>query len=365
MRADALEDLTADGWMALVAHGVRTVIDLRNDDEVGEDVAPRSADVTTIRIPLDVSEDREFWDVWQSGPQFGTPEYYRPHLERFPERSAAVVAAVAQAEPGGVAVHCAGGRDRSGQVTMLLLSLVGVPPDIIATDYALSFDRLPARYAARGEDDQGPLLQSYLRAHGTSAETLIVDLLESFDVEDHLVEAGLGTDDIAALRGRLLGGKARRRLWDDDRVARVDVVTETIIRRPRDEVAAFAADPSRAPEWYQNIKAVEWETEPPVQVGSRVRFRAVFLGRTLVYTYEIREFVPGERLVMATAEGPFPMQTEYTWADVDDDHGATRMTLRNHGEPSGFAGLGAPVMARAMRRANAGDLALLKRLLEG
>lgn len=148
-------------------------------------------------------------------------------------------------------------------------------------------------------------------------------------------------------------------------MARVDVVTETIIRRPRDEVAAFAADPSRAPEWYQNIKAVEWETEPPVQVGSRVRFRAVFLGRTLVYTYEIREFVPGERLVMATAEGPFPMQTEYTWADVDDDHGATRMTLRNHGEPSGFAGLGAPVMARAMRRANAGDLALLKRLLEG
>lgn len=206
VRADTLQELTAAGWSALVEHGVRTVIDLRNDDEIGQDTAPRPAEVTTIRMPLDVSEDREFWDVWQSGPQFGTPEYYRPHLDRFPERSAAVVAAIARAQPGGVTFHCAGGRDRSGQVAMLILALAGVPADVVAADYALSSERLPARYAARGEEDQGPLLQSYLREQGTSAEALIVELLEGLDVEAHLVEAGLTAGDLEGLRRRLLGG---------------------------------------------------------------------------------------------------------------------------------------------------------------
>jgi len=203
VRADALDGLTAAGWTALVEHGVRTVIDLRNDDEVGEDAAPRPADVATVRIPLDVSEDREFWSVWRDGPQFGTPLYFRPHLDRFPHRSAAVVAAVARAGPGGVAFHCAGGRDRAGQVTMLLLALVGVPAEAIAADYAVSFERLPARYAARGEEDQGPLLRSYLQEQGTSAEALIVDLLDGLDVEARLGRAGLGAEDVAALRRRL------------------------------------------------------------------------------------------------------------------------------------------------------------------
>jgi protein-tyrosine phosphatase len=206
VRADALDCLTAAGWAALVEYGVRTVIDLRNDDELGEDIAPRPAAVTTVRIPLDVSEDREFWSVWQNGPQFGTPLYYRPHLDRFPERSAAVVAAVAQAQPGGVAFHCVGGRDRVGQVTMLLLALAGVPAEVIAADYALSFERLPARYAARGEEDQGPLLRSYLEQQGTDAESVIVGLLAGLDVQAHLVNAGLTAADVAALRSRLIDG---------------------------------------------------------------------------------------------------------------------------------------------------------------
>jgi Polyketide cyclase / dehydrase and lipid transport len=84
--------------------------------------------------------------------------------------------------------------------------------------------------------------------------------------------------------------------------------------------------------------------------------------RRLAYTYEIAELVPGERLVMRTSEGPFPMETTYTWADAPAD--ATRMTLRNRGEPAGFARIGAPVMARAMRKANRKDLEQLKRLLE-
>ena len=142
----------------------------------------------------------------------------------------------------------------------------------------------------------------------------------------------------------------------------VDVLTEITIDRPRDRVAAYVADPSNAPEWYVNIKSVEWKTPPPVQLGSRMAFVAHFLGRRLAYTYEIADFVPGERLMMRTAEGPFPMETTYTWEPAGE--GATRMTLRNRGEPSGFAKLAGPFMAGAMRRANQKDLAALKALLE-
>jgi uncharacterized membrane protein len=142
----------------------------------------------------------------------------------------------------------------------------------------------------------------------------------------------------------------------------IDVLTEIEIKRPRDQVAAFAADPTNATAWYRNIRSVDWETPPPVVVGSRIRFSAQFLGRTLNYTYEVREHEPGRRFVMATAQGPFPMETTYTWADAPD--GATTMTLRNRGEPSGFAAVAAPVMTRAMRKANEADLRRLKSLLE-
>src|SRR5919199_4840377 len=130
----------------------------------------------------------------------------------------------------------------------------------------------------------------------------------------------------------------------------VDVVTEIEIARRREEVAAYASDPSNATAWYENIKRVEWKTEPPLAVGSRVAFVARFLGRRLAYTYEIAELAPGERLVMRTAEGPFPMETTYEWAE--DGRGGTRMTPRNSGEPAGFSKVAAPLLARAIRRAN-------------
>ena len=149
--------------------------------------------------------------------------------------------------------------------------------------------------------------------------------------------------------------------WQTPRMA-VDVVTAIEIGRPRGEVAAFAADPSNAMAWYKNITSVEWETPPPAAVGSKLRFRAQFLGRTLEYTYEVREIDPGRRFVMATAQGPFPMETTYLWEDAGP--GTTKMTLRNRGEPSGFAAVTAPVMTRAMRRANEADLRRLKALLE-
>ena len=142
----------------------------------------------------------------------------------------------------------------------------------------------------------------------------------------------------------------------------VDVVTEIVIARPYDQVAAFAMDPSNAPRWYANITSVRWQTPPPMTVGSRMDFVARFLGRTLAYTYEVVEYEPERLLVMRTAQGPFPMETTYTFEPVDSTH--TRMRLRNRGEPAGFANLARPVLTAAMRRANTKDLANLKRLLE-
>jgi uncharacterized membrane protein len=143
---------------------------------------------------------------------------------------------------------------------------------------------------------------------------------------------------------------------------RVDVRTEIVIARPVEVVAAYATEPSNAPEWYANIDAVDWPGPPPVRVGSKMTFVARFLGRRLEYTYEIVEYLPDERLVMRTAQGPFPMETTYTWAPAGA--GSTRMTLRNRGEPAGFSKLLAPVMEPAMRRANRKDLAKIKAVLE-
>jgi len=136
----------------------------------------------------------------------------------------------------------------------------------------------------------------------------------------------------------------------------VDVQVEAVIPHPVEAVASYAGDPGNAPQWYANIKSVHWRTPPPVVVGSRMDFEARFLGRRLAYTYEVVELAAGERLVMRTADGPFPMETTYTWQSVP---GGTRMTLRNRGTPSGFAKVATPVMRKAMRGAMSKDLARL------
>ncbi len=142
----------------------------------------------------------------------------------------------------------------------------------------------------------------------------------------------------------------------------VDVTTKIEIDRPVSEVAAYAMDPDNAPAWYKNIASVAWETPKPLSVGSRIAFSARFLGRSLVYTYEVRELLSGERFVQSTAEGPFPMETTYRWEPLPS--GGTRMYLRNRGEPSGFSKWMAPLLGHAMKRANRMDLARLKAILE-
>jgi protein-tyrosine phosphatase len=204
VRADAVDRLSADGWAALWAHGVRTVIDLRNDFERRPDLAERPDGLTTLELPLDGIEDRQFWDRWSAGPEFGTPLYYRPHLDRFPQRSGRVIAAIARAEPGGVLIHCGIGRDRTGLITLLALSLVGVAPEDIAADDALSSSGVRTLLARLGEHDHVPEIEAYLEREGTSTDEIIVSLLASLDIPAWMRASGLGDGDVAALRERLL-----------------------------------------------------------------------------------------------------------------------------------------------------------------
>ena len=143
----------------------------------------------------------------------------------------------------------------------------------------------------------------------------------------------------------------------------VDVLTEINIKQPVTYVSEYAMNPDHAPEWYVNIHSAEWQTPKPLSIGSRIAFKAKFLGRELAYIYEIIEFDPGKKLVMRTAQGPFPMETTYTFQSTGQN--LTRVTLRNTGSPTGFAKFFLPFMSTMMRRANMKDLKKLKSILEG
>ncbi|MEL7531584.1 MAG: SRPBCC family protein [Bacteroidota bacterium] len=142
----------------------------------------------------------------------------------------------------------------------------------------------------------------------------------------------------------------------------VDVLTEITIAQPLELVAAYAADPDNAPIWYDNIKEAEWKTEKSLNLGAQIAFKAKFLGRELAYVYEIVAYEPGQKLVMKTADGPFPMETTYVWTALGERE--TQMKLRNRGNPRGFSKIFAPMMARMMRKANVKDLQKIKQILE-
>ncbi len=142
----------------------------------------------------------------------------------------------------------------------------------------------------------------------------------------------------------------------------VDVFTEIEIKRPLTEVSNYAANPDHAPEWYVNINSAEWKTTKPLTLGSKIAFKAKFLGRDLAYVYEIVEYIPEQKMVMKTANGPFPMETTYTWQALNEN--LTRMTLRNRGIPSGFSKIFSPFMATMMKKANIKDLNKIKAILE-
>jgi protein-tyrosine phosphatase len=194
VRSDSADRLDAIGWQALLDHGVRTVIDLRNDDErAPHDGRPPT--VETLVLAHDgLEEHPDFWATWWDDPRFATPLYFAPHLERFPHRSARVLKAIAHARPGGVLVHCQGGRDRTGLITMLALAVAGVAPEAIADDYARSFEG-----AARQPTD-GKVLAAL---DGATPQAAVLDVLATTDVRAGLARGGFTDDDAATLRARL------------------------------------------------------------------------------------------------------------------------------------------------------------------
>jgi protein tyrosine/serine phosphatase len=181
VRSEAPDRLTPRGWQALRDHGVRTIVDLRNDDERASAVAPDGIDL--VHIALDgLDEDEEFWATWATGPQFGTPLYYGPFLERFPHRLESVLDAIERAQPGGVLFHCVGGRDRTGLVSIALLAIAGVRPEAIAEDYARAAERAPTH---------DPRLGDFLAERGTSARELVLELVERMDTDRPALRARL------------------------------------------------------------------------------------------------------------------------------------------------------------------------------
>jgi len=204
VRADALDRLSAEGWRALAEHGVRTVVDLRGAHERRADLAERPPAVATRQVPLGRLPDAEVRERWGDDPVFATPLYYRDYVDRFPGTLVAAVTAVARAAPGGVAVHCSGGRDRTGLVTLAILTVAGVDPEDVVGDYVLSDARQPARFAALGVPDPAPVIKAYLDREGTTAEAAARAFLRDVDIAARLRAAGLADADADALRARAL-----------------------------------------------------------------------------------------------------------------------------------------------------------------
>ncbi len=189
---------------------MRTVIDLTDPGEDGPDRAARPPGLCTVRLPLDDDSDTEFWRRW-GGPLSTTPLYYPAFLERYPERIAEVVRAVARAEPGGVLVHCGGGRDRTGLIVLVLLALVGVPAEEIVADHARSHEPLRLLSEAEGRDDDAPKIARLLAEHGRTAEDVFTSIIETADFPAQLSAAGLCELEVRALRSRLLDDRAGSR----------------------------------------------------------------------------------------------------------------------------------------------------------
>jgi protein-tyrosine phosphatase len=204
VRMEAPARLTAAGWAAAWAYGVRTVVDLRNADEDGADHAPRPAGISTVRVPLD-PVGTPFYAHWEKIDNLGSPLYYPAILAELPEVVVAAVRAVANAAPGCVVFHCAGGKDRTGLLALVLLALAGAAPEEIVADYLLSYERMKQRYLEIGAGDQFVAVTELLAGHGTTIEASLGATIASLTMPDFLLSNGLSGAELAALRTRLTG----------------------------------------------------------------------------------------------------------------------------------------------------------------
>jgi len=211
VRADSLEDLSGAGWAALVSHGIRTVVDLRNPEEIGPDRAPRPQDLVTLNVPLDDVADTDFWAMCHNQELDGSPLYYGPFLERKPERCATVMRTLANVEPGAVVFHCGLGRDRAGLISVLLLALAGAAPEDIAADYDLSLVCLAERIRLEEGEARQTYTERVLARRNTTSRVLIEELLGGIEIQDYLREAGVEDCETEALRTRIVGLPKGRR----------------------------------------------------------------------------------------------------------------------------------------------------------
>ncbi|MGW4128180.1 tyrosine-protein phosphatase [Amycolatopsis japonica] len=202
-RAD-LRFVTDEGWSQARQSGLRTIVDLRNADEIRLATTTPPNGFDRIEVPLDDIEDTEFWQHINKARLNGSPLYYRPFLERKASRCAAVITALAQCGPGGVLFHCGAGRDRTGLITLLLLALADVRPEAIAADYDLSTEALKPLFTLMGAEDQGPIIQSALADRGTTTQAAVLSTLEGLDVERYLLAGGVSNTDLDGIRKRLL-----------------------------------------------------------------------------------------------------------------------------------------------------------------
>ena len=203
VRMEAPTRLTAAGWAAAWDHGVRTVVDLRADDEDWPDESPRPRGITTLRAPIDPEPGTPFHAHWTPIDNMATPLYLPALLAEHPERVIAAMRAIAGAAPGCVVFHCAGGKDRTGLVALVLLVLAGAGADEIVADYLLTFERMRETYAAMGARDQLVAASERLAEHGTTIEASLSSTVEGLKMPDYLLDNGLSEAELAALYSRL------------------------------------------------------------------------------------------------------------------------------------------------------------------
>lgn len=206
VRSGTLRNVTEAGWQEAYAAGCRTVIDLRNDDEVhGERLAAaKPAGIVTKRIRLDDVEDTELWDYLNREGLNGSPLYFAEFLAHKPARVAEAVSMIANAGPGAIIFHCGAGRDRTGLITMLLLAIAGAQHNDIADDYELSAGELEPHFAELGQTDQNPLIAEALQRRGTTIRQAILDVLGGLEAHRYLLDAGVLSAELAAIEKRFV-----------------------------------------------------------------------------------------------------------------------------------------------------------------
>ncbi len=192
IRSDTPARLTPDGWAALHAYGVRTIITLRTHGmtEKELDFTSPYADILTVDLAIEDITDAEFLQQWAMSELWSTPLYYKDALRRWPERHAAVISAIAQAQSGGVLFHCIRGHDRTGIITLLVLALVRVMPEAIRADYELSTD---------------PERDILLARENSSVQEALSGALAGLELDDYLIQGGASQADLDCIRKKLLG----------------------------------------------------------------------------------------------------------------------------------------------------------------